>query len=277
MFAPVDECYHIGTRFDSGTTLFYAGRRIDNQDAKISAHIHGHYEFTYFTQGNTKVEIENKTFHSKAGDLFIIKPGYEHSITAESDIWEIQYFGLGTIAPPMYEEIINGFNDSVLHKFTIADHIMPKIVAEMKSCKLGMQLLLSSLVNQLLVEMARKINPRSKERRSSSMAVGMARSLIDTNGRHNMSMRDLAKECCLSESRLAHIFTIENGTTLNKYLTSVLMHRAVRLLADDINSISDVASALGYPSLQYFDCAFKKFWGCSPTEYRKIFKINKSE
>lgn len=53
-----------------------------------------------------------------------------------------------------------------------------------------------------------------------------------------------------------------------EYVLIYKMNKAVKLLALN-NSVTDVASMLGYCDAKYFGRAFKKYYGASPTEYMK--------
>lgn len=54
-----------------------------------------------------------------------------------------------------------------------------------------------------------------------------------------------------------------------EYLIRRRMERAGELLKDPLNKIQDVSAGTGYSNQRYFSSCFKKFYGCTPTEYRE--------
>jgi two-component system response regulator YesN len=84
-----------------------------------------------------------------------------------------------------------------------------------------------------------------------------------------LTLAQLAGALDVSESHLSHIFKKETGQTLNGYLTSYRIRRAMQLLGDCRNRVSEVAQRVGYRDVTYFSATFKKITGLSPSEYQK--------
>ena len=78
-----------------------------------------------------------------------------------------------------------------------------------------------------------------------------------------------AKICALSVSRFNHLFKEATGLPPQKYYNALRMENASVLLKETALSVTDVASRTGFEDPLYFGQAFKKFYGISPTEFRK--------
>ena len=78
-----------------------------------------------------------------------------------------------------------------------------------------------------------------------------------------------AKICALSESRFNHLFKAETGLAPQKYYNTLRMENAGILLKETKLTVTDIANRTGFADALYFGQAFKKFYGISPTEYRK--------
>ena len=55
---------------------------------------------------------------------------------------------------------------------------------------------------------------------------------------------------------------------------NVKMRKAKALLQDPLNQIQDVAYEIGYENPKHFTRAFKKYYGISPTDFRKNNIVN---
>lgn len=78
-----------------------------------------------------------------------------------------------------------------------------------------------------------------------------------------------AKICALSVSRFNHLFKEVTGLSPQKYYNTLRMENAGILLRETRLTVTDVAIKTGFTDALYFGQAFKKFYGISPTEYRK--------
>ena len=73
----------------------------------------------------------------------------------------------------------------------------------------------------------------------------------------------------LTFKHLNLLFKKATGTTLWKYHNGVRMDKAGRLLTGTELSIGEISERLGFDSPYYFCNSFKKYFGISPSEYRK--------
>lgn len=78
-------------------------------------------------------------------------------------------------------------------------------------------------------------------------------------------MSELAAECCLSESRFAHLFKEVTGKPYGQFVISMRMEKAKELLCQDELSVKEVAAMVGYDDQNYFSRTFKKAFGISPS------------
>jgi two-component system response regulator YesN len=80
---------------------------------------------------------------------------------------------------------------------------------------------------------------------------------------------DIADHVALSETYLCSFFKKQRGGTVKEYITSLRGAKAKELLLDKEMKLYEVAERLGFADANYFTTFFKKYEGCTPTEYRE--------
>jgi methylphosphotriester-DNA--protein-cysteine methyltransferase len=83
--------------------------------------------------------------------------------------------------------------------------------------------------------------------------------------------RHVVKECSHCQVSLEEVEAIElekRGVTFTKYVQSLRVKEAKRLLAETDNSITAVCFACGFNNLTHFNRVFRGAEGCSPRQYR---------
>ncbi len=88
------------------------------------------------------------------------------------------------------------------------------------------------------------------------------------------SIEDIANKLSVSQRYLSDTLKKETGKTTTEHIQLHLINEAKNILLQPNKSISEVAYELGFEYPQYFSRLFKKKEGVSPTEYRKLFKMN---
>lgn len=267
------KCYFTTTDHAIKPYPIYVADVVHRYGSSVAPHTHGHYEFSLFLSGEVDVVVGQNEYTLSPGDLLLTMPGDIHQFSSKRyEDWRFLYFGIGQIAP---EELRFHYMKNRRRQFHDCWEFRPlleKMIEEVRKSSFGVQYVLSAVMTEILYLLARRIAPTTRDRQVLCDAVGIARAYIDANPCHGIRIKDIAATCCLSESRLSHVFAEKTGMTLSGYITYVLMHSAIMLLEDNQRSISDIAGQLGYPSPQYFSRVFKKFWGYSPRECRRALK-----
>ena len=104
-----------------------------------------------------------------------------------------------------------------------------------------------------------------------SQEICRAIELIKQSGDQFHSMRKLAREAGLSESRFKHRFKEEVGITPADYQLRHKIDLACQMLLED-ETIIGISCTLGFSSSQYFATVFRRYMGITPMEYRAANK-----
>lgn len=78
----------------------------------------------------------------------------------------------------------------------------------------------------------------------------------------------------LSHSRICTLFKENTGISMKQYLDKIRLSKSRELLETTSMSIIEISYQCGYRDSLYFSAAFKKFYGCSPSDFRHKNGIN---
>lgn len=83
-----------------------------------------------------------------------------------------------------------------------------------------------------------------------------------------LTLDQLAEEACISRYHFARLFRSKVGLSPHRYLASVRLEAAHRMLQASDRPIADVGRACGYRSSSHFSAAFRARYGVTPRELR---------
>lgn len=85
----------------------------------------------------------------------------------------------------------------------------------------------------------------------------------------NLSVDDIASQCCFSATTLKRIFSKYAGMSVHKYYVLLKINRATLLLQEG-TSVTETAHILGFSDQAYFSKVFKKHTGISPSQCARL-------
>ena len=86
----------------------------------------------------------------------------------------------------------------------------------------------------------------------------------------NIQLDQMAKDLFVSKFYLCHVFKKNTGTTVVQYITQQRISLAKKLLRSTDQSLTEIASAVGYESPSYFSQIFREKEGITPKSYREL-------
>ncbi len=96
-----------------------------------------------------------------------------------------------------------------------------------------------------------------------------ALAFINANVHRRVSLRDCARACNLSPCEFSRRFSAEQGMNFGRYVLRLRIERAIDILAQSRQPVSDIAYAVGFNDLSYFGRVFRRYVGMSPSAYRE--------
>lgn len=84
----------------------------------------------------------------------------------------------------------------------------------------------------------------------------------------DLSVDTVVNALGLNRGKINDILREQTDLTFSTYLNKLRLTEAARLLSEKHMSVAETAFAVGYSSLSYFNRAFKKEYGCTPSSYK---------
>lgn len=199
---------------------------------------------------------DGETYHMNAGDLFIIHPYKKYFYESDkNDPWYYIWVNFeGEFAQ-------NFLNLEPVHKFT-----KPELFYNIRDCA-GLHNYVAEYIAAQLFLIYREIAPNQLYKHSTY--ANIIRHQICTDYVSNPTVASLAKYCGIDRTYATQVFKKEFGITINEFIIQYKMQRALEFLKTG-HSVEDVSTLLGYSDYTAFSHAFKKYYGHSPSKYKRI-------
>jgi AraC-like DNA-binding protein len=285
---------HKSTNQMGPMTLLHAGHGIHHGDWNFPLVYSPFARLYYCDGGEAFTRVGNEVYQLKPGYMYLMPPFTEYSD------WNTGYFshyymhvypnqelGQWSIFEMMDIPIEVKASDfdlqCVKRIIEINNHITlphplsnPKVydnqetlVGRLKSSAAQPLALTAETNGLLLILLAEFLRNAKSKKLSDDERIRNVIKFVRQNLDKNLSTRDLAKECFLSEDHFGRIFKKEMRCLPSDYVKKVKIEAAEVMLALHNTSIKDIAYSLAFDNPSYFNKVFKRVTGMTPSEYRK--------
>lgn len=266
----------------------------ENEGYNAPSHWHYHFELLYFTYGTANIQVGNKGYEVKAGELLLINPCEVHSVKVKEDIFS-KHFVVG-----FDPEFILGVSDIdfdvkyLLPQATIINpefrvlklETVQEIEEELELTKheyltrnIGYELVIASVIYKLLVRILRNFKSEGLILTSNSVMskinllnLRMVLNYINDHYQEKIKAVEAADRCFLSYSHFSKLFKRIMRTSFIDYLNHFRIGKAESLLLDGEINITKIAFETGFTDTSYFIKQFKYYKGISPKQYQTLHK-----
>lgn len=130
-----------------------------------------------------------------------------------------------------------------------------------------------SLLTRIREYQLSRIKPDENEKYSET--IHRVLGYIEKNYMNDISLENLADIAGYSTYHFSRIFRKYSGTTFINFLNNRRVSAAELLLLEDNASVTEAASQVGFSSLTTFNRVFKEINGCTPSEFKKLYRTAK--
>lgn len=235
--------------------------RVFREDSKVCV-------CEYIIKGTGTLHIAGKTFHPKAGDIYILPEFEKHEYyTNPDDPWTKVFFNVrGTGVASMLNafemknkvlfsncEDLSGIFDAIYGK---AQEDLPTEQIMVECCELFVRLLFR-LYNKVM---------DIDETREEAQTV---KAFIENNSERDLSVKEIAASIYRSRDYTNRLFKRYYNTTPYLYYNTIRIKKAKALLLHTSLSVQQISEKLGYKNGKSFSKHFKYITGMTASCFRR--------
>jgi AraC-like DNA-binding protein len=270
--------------FEPGMPI-YVNRAYESFE--LAEHSHEFVEITYVSEGAGVHYIAGATVPVEQGTLFFIPVGQSHVFRPATPAKERPLIVYNCLFPAVYltelqagfpqaAEVVAAFADPQLSWFAMKDaageyHAMfRELYREYAGRPPAYAAVLAALVVRILTGLYRYLllHAAPSGAKPQWLTVEEAIAYIDQSFAAELRLGDIAARASLSERQFSRLFRRQTGMSFTAYVQNVRMDAACRLLVSGRSSVAEIAAAVGYADLKFFNLLFKKKTGVTPRQYR---------
>ena len=235
------------------------------------------YHLHFVLNGKGVLIINDKLYHIKKNDIFLIPIGVKIQYFAdEEDPWEYSWI---TFAGDMAENYLNyamiTIDNPVIHSTIPVENYLPLIQSILETHHLTVANEIKQVgylyeILAMLIE-AESANKNGMDRYdySADAYIDYALQYIKFNY-STIKVNDIANYIGINRSYLTTLFKKKLNVSPQQYLVTFRLQKAAELLKTTNMNITEIADAIGYESPLTFSKMFKQTYGVSPLHYRKL-------
>ena len=247
---------------------------------KFPVHFHEFYVIGFMEGGKRHLWCRNQEYDTQRGDVILFNPRETHNgAPVAGEVLDYRAINVPVDVMDKAVKEITGkhihlqFKDTLIPQAELALSIRELYdVIVSQSSLLVREEAFYFLIEQLLEEHMVPVEAS----RELTEAVKAMKEYLDTHYEESISLDTLSKISKMSRYQLLRLFTREVGVSPYRYLQSIRIAKAKRLLEQG-EAIGKLALDCGFSDQSHFTNYFKSFIGITPKQYQSIFTQKRSE
>ncbi len=253
-------------------------------------HSHDFYEVNFVLKGSCINLIEGQNITMESGDMILIHPGAFHTLYTDNSckvfnfLVDSEWFLTETErlfpSSSIFYDFIKESRTNLFYKYaylpatqSMTDTARTLIAQTHSTTSPTRYILAEALMLKLITQML-------ENEKGVSLSSGRGQShnkiisILDflSNNFKTVDLNQVCEKFFYSKTHVCRLFLNSTGKTFKQTLVDLRINKACNYLKTTDMIIENVALAVGYDSVEYFQRLFKKNVGMSPGEYRKLYK-----
>ena len=243
---------------------------------KFPNHFHDYYVIGFIESGERCLSCKNREYTIEPGDLLLFNPRDNHTCE-QTDGRTLDYRCINvppeTMSKAVFEitgkEYLPYFSPAVIFHSELASLLRELHMIIMEEERgFRKEEIFFFLLEQLIKEFSEEgIEPSLAEENRETRIIC---NFLEENYMKNITLDELSELTGLSKYYLLRSFTKQKGISPYRYLETIRIDRAKKLLEKGVLPI-EAALQTGFTDQSHFSNFFKKFIGLTPKQYMNIF------
>ena len=252
-------------------------------------HWHPEIELTLILSGEIEYHVDDMTYVLTAGDGIFCNSNALHSGHMRND-QDCTYLSV-----TFHPRFLYGYENSILHTKYVANIVknesrtslaltdsvawQSEILDALKDIykiyqapTSDYEIRLHMILMQIWYKLYLNFSTEPSNARKSKLHLERLRNIISFIEQHyhqEISLEDVAKSANICKSECCRFFKKHMGMTIFDYILYTRIQNSLTLLTN-ADSITEVASQVGFSSPSYYSQIFKRYMKCTPMEYKGL-------
>lgn len=264
---------------------------VNTESTDYAVHWHPAIEIIMPLENTYRVITGQKEYLLHPGDIFIIPAGELHHLLAPPDGLRLIYLfdfsiaakvrGFSYLTPYLSQPVLINrelcgeiydteaglmlemcyeyFSDDPFHELVVYSHLM-KFLAAYGSFRLTREKLFPDS------------SPQPLRQKELMVRLNVVFDYLDAHFMEDITLEKVADVAGFSKFHFSRLFKQCSGYNFYDYLCYRRIKSAEDLLLKPDTSVTEIALQSGFSSLSTFNRTFKRIKGCTPSEYRTLYK-----
>lgn len=254
----------------------------EKNDYKIEKHWHNSLEILVPVIGTLQLWINGQEMTLPSGSIYIVNSRDVHDMIWLEDTpvykgycLQINYAFIRQCCKdidqiyfkqpddPKICEMIKKMIYEIIRGYEINSQYMPMYIES------NLLMLLYVMCDHLAVK--KELTTIAKSDRHQKRIAEMIQ-YMEEHYREDLSIEMLSQHFNMSSRYFSKLFKEQMGTTPKEYLTAIRLKKASQALLETDYSATDIALENGFANINSFHIAFKRKYGKTPAQYRKLMR-----
>ncbi|QOS78917.1 helix-turn-helix transcriptional regulator [Paenibacillus sp. JNUCC31] len=258
----------------------------------FAAHWHEEVEMVVVNGKNARIGVNNHVHELNQGDVLLIKPGDVHCFLPGTNHLTIIQFRLELLTGSFTtdketQHLRELFNKTVVIPSNISSErnmgkYIDALLNEEKDQQAGYRWLMVARLYDLIVHMLRTRAPITAGMNSGLLCTASKKfeflesvcAYLEEHYAEPIKLDQVAEHIKFSKFHVCKLFKEIKGITLMEYLNHFRIIKSEWALLFREDSILDIAMGHGFNNVNSYNRLFKKYNGCTPSEFRKKHRKN---
>jgi len=242
-------------------------------------HWHQRLEMLYLQEGELSVQIGERRYQGKPGDVFVIQSGEVHHLVADSEAFTLY---VCTFNPailyalrPDICHVTNHLTDAMLTQAGLAPEVrrlFMEIYAEKAAQKKWSDVIVQTDILRLYGLFARHFEApvlRTKKDIEKFKSFQTALTYMSEHYPEDISLTGIAKKLNYTPAYVSRMFVTYTGVNFKVYLDTLRISKAIKLIQNTDLTFSKISILCGFENIRTFNNVFARITGCTPGEYKR--------
>ena len=255
----------------------------------LPVHWHEEFEITYVRKGSCTYQIDLQSYHITEVDFLLLPPEMLHGTVEQSQpefITDSFVFRLDMLESSIpdfcttrfFVPLASGTIRFPVH-LPASDPVVPLLLESFETVRkaflekpFGYELEIKAQLLHLFFLLYSHVPYQKTDQTHTDITdkLKMVLQFIQEHYQSSVTVRELADLCHFSEYHFMRFFKRHMNMTCIEYLNQYRLEMASRQLAKTELPITTIALESGFNNISYFNRVFKKKFGVTPKEYRKL-------